>query len=259
MTCSNAPKPASDKQALDQLIDETLMMQEAKRQHALISDSEVDSELAKRASAVKLSGPQFQAAMRQAGFDPATFRQYLQANISWQRVVHARFRATVNITDQDVAAVVGKEKPAAEAQKNATEYVVQPVLFLIPKGSSGSLAAQRLKQAEEFRKSFQGCDRSVAQIGGTPGVVVQPNVRRDESKIPEPLKTELAKAEVGGTTSPQKIGEGYQVLGICGKNAIAGETEATVAARAELSDERGQLLARQYLRDLRSDAVIEYR
>jgi peptidyl-prolyl cis-trans isomerase SurA len=29
--------------------------------------------------------------------------------------------------------------------------------------------------------------------------------------------------------------------------------------RDEISGERGQLLARRYLRDLRSDAVIEYR
>ncbi len=53
--------------------------------------------------------------------------------------------------------------------------------------------------------------------------------------------------------------EGIQIVAVCAQNAIAGQTEAALEAREEISSERGQLLARRYLRDLRSDAVIEYR
>ena len=49
------------------------------------------------------------------------------------------------------------------------------------------------------------------------------------------------------------------MLGICAKTQIAGRSQATEEVREELGSERGQLLARRYLRDLRSDAVIEYR
>ena len=73
------------------------------------------------------------------------------------------------------------------------------------------------------------------------------------------MKEALAKAEVGSTTEPERVPEGLQILGVCAKNAIAGQTEDTVAARREITSERTQLLARRYLRDLRSDADIEYR
>ena len=69
----------------------------------------------------------------------------------------------------------------------------------------------------------------------------------------------FAKLEVGSATEPERTTEGFQIIGICAKTAIAGQTEAAVEVRQEISSERTQLLARRYLRDLRSDAVIEYR
>jgi peptidyl-prolyl cis-trans isomerase SurA len=73
------------------------------------------------------------------------------------------------------------------------------------------------------------------------------------------LKEALAALEVGGVTEPEKVEEGIQILAVCAKTAIEGQTEAAVEAREEISSERGQLLARRYLRDLRADAVVEYR
>ena len=55
-----------------------------------------------------------------------------------------------------------------------------------------------------------------------------------------PLKEALAKLEVGGITEPEKVAEGIQVLAVCAKTAIAGQTEATVEAREEISTERGR-------------------
>jgi peptidyl-prolyl cis-trans isomerase SurA len=91
------------------------------------------------------------------------------------------------------------------------------------------------------------------------GVVVKPQVRREEGQLAPALKDMLASLEVGGISEPEKVEEGIQILGVCAKTPIAGQTEAAVETRQELSTERGQLLARRYLRDLRADAVIEYR
>jgi peptidyl-prolyl cis-trans isomerase SurA len=88
---------------------------------------------------------------------------------------------------------------------------------------------------------------------------VKPPVRREPSQISPALKEALSGLKVGGITAPERIPEGFQLLAVCAKTAISGQTEAAVEVRQELSTERGQLLARRYLRDLRSDAVIEYR
>ena len=163
-----------EKEAIEQLIDERLMLQEAERRGVTLTDAEVDAEFAKRAAAPSFSAAQFQQAMRQAGFDPQTFRSFLRANMAWQQIVRARFRATVEITDQDVAAALtNREDTEAEVQ-TVSEYMLQPILFVVPAGAGAGVEAQQRNQATAFRGGFQGCDSSLQQVGGTPGIVVKP-------------------------------------------------------------------------------------
>jgi peptidyl-prolyl cis-trans isomerase SurA len=89
--------------------------------------------------------------------------------------------------------------------------------------------------------------------------VVKPIVRREEGQLSGPMKEQLANTAIGKTTTPERVPEGFQVIAVCGKSAIAGQSRAGEDVRAELTNERGQLLARRYLRDLRSDAVIEFK
>jgi peptidyl-prolyl cis-trans isomerase SurA len=178
--------------------------------------------------------------------------------MAWGQVVRARFRATVDVTEQDVTAALSDREPTAE-EATAFEYRLQPILFVLPAGASASAEAQRRNEANAFREAFQGCDQSLQQAAGMTDVVVRPQTRREEGQMSEAQREAFAKIEVGSTTEPERIAEGLQIIAICAKNAIAGQTEAAVEVRQEISSERGQLLARRYLRDLRSDAVIEYR
>lgn len=250
-----------EKQAIDQLIEESLMMQEAKRRNVSVTDAELDGEIGNRARAAKLTGPQFIQALRQAGVDPETFKDFLRANMAWQQVVRTRFRATIKVTEQDVTAALTEHAPAdpATAEKTVFEYKLQQIIFIVPADAAAGVEAARRKEANAFREGFQGCDQSLTQTAGMPGVVVKPQVRREEGQLAPAMKEALAKLEVGGISEPEKVKEGIQIVGVCAKTAIAGETEATVEAREEISTERGELLARRYLRDLRADAVVEYR
>jgi peptidyl-prolyl cis-trans isomerase SurA len=242
--------------AIEQLIDEKLMVQEAARHRVEVSDEEVDAEFANRARAAKLNASQFAQAMRQAGFDPQTFRDFLRANMAWQRIVRSRFRATVDITDQDVAQALTGRDTSTEDTRTATEYLLQQIIFVV---SSSSSAAQQRRQAEAFRRNFQSCDQSLEQASGMTGVVVKPPVRREETQLAADKRAELAALNVGDVSKPETVDQGIQIVAVCAKNEIAGQTETEVEVRQEITSERGQLLARRYLRDLRSDAVIEYR
>jgi peptidyl-prolyl cis-trans isomerase SurA len=250
-----------EKQAMEQLIEERLMVQEAARRNVEVTDAELDQELDNRARAAKLTGAQFTQALRQAGVDPQTFKDFLRANLAWQQVVRARFRATIEVTEQDVTAALTGEVPAdpAAVEQTVFEYRLQQIIFIVPAGAGAGAETARRNEASAFRQAFQGCDQSLTQAAGSPGIVVKPQVRREEGQLAPALKEALAALEVGGVTEPEKVEQGIQLLAVCAKTAIAGQTEATVEAREEISTERGQLLARRYLRDLRADAVVEYR
>jgi len=249
-----------EKQAIDQLIEEHLMLQEAKRRNVDVTDEEVEAELANRARSAKLNATQFTQALRQAGVDPQTFKEFLRANIAWREVVRARFRATVDVTEQDVTAALSEREPAAgEEVTTAFEYMLQQIVFIVPAGSGAGVEAQRKNEASAFRSAFVGCDQSLEQAAATPGIVVKPQVRREEGQMAPALRESLTNLDVGATTEPERVPEGFQIVAVCAKNAISGQTEAAVEVREEIQSERGALLARRYLRDLRSDAAIEYR
>ena len=246
-----------EKQATDQLIEEALMMQEAARRGIKVSDEEIGQEFAKRATQTGMTPSQFEQAMRQTGIDPRTFKDFLRANMAWREIVRTRFRATVNVTEQDVAAALG-ERDVAGVDKAVSEYMLQQIVFVVPAGAGAGIEAERKNEANAFRSGFRGCDTAVQQASGRPGIVVKPTVRREESELGSIRETVVALS-VGGITPPERVQEGFQLVALCEKNAIAGQSQATDELRAEISNERGQLLARRYLRDLRSDAAIEFR
>lgn len=250
---------SGEKQAIDELIEERLKLGEAKLRGLKVSDSDVDEAFAKIASRTKLAPNQFVQVLAQNGVDATTLKDRIRAEMAWGRIVRARFKATVDVSEQDVARAVSGQELDAAARQTISEYKLQPILFVVPSGAGTAAVNQRRSEAVAFRSRFQGCESAVQVAQGLRDVVVKPVVRRSESDLPEDLRAELGGLAIGGISQPEQVEQGVQLLAVCDKQGVAGATKATDEARSELMNERGQLLARRYLRDLRADAVIEYR
>ncbi|WP_169738453.1 peptidylprolyl isomerase [Afifella pfennigii] len=249
---------AGRKQAVDELIEESLKLQEAKRRNITPSEQQVSQAFATIAKRANMPPSGLESALRQAGVNPSTLKDRIRSEIAWGEVVRARFRATVRISETDVAEALGGQAPL-EAEGGVVEWEAQPIVFIVPENSSTGVAAQKKREAEAFRGRFKGCDQTLEQTRGMQGVLVMPNIRREVKQFPENLQAELKRADVGKALSPIQVEEGFQVFGLCSKRTVAGSSEAAEEIRQELANERGQLLARRYLRDLKSDAVIEFR
>jgi peptidyl-prolyl cis-trans isomerase SurA len=66
--------------------------------------------------------------------------------------------------------------------------------------------------------------------------------------------------QVGQATQPfGSIEEGVRVLVICGRDEVDPSQPTYDEVYNQLNDERVNIRARRYLRDLRQDAVIEFR
>jgi peptidyl-prolyl cis-trans isomerase SurA len=248
-----------EKEATEQLVDEHLMMQEAKRRNITVSEAEVDAEFADRASQTHMNAQQFSQAISQVGIDPRTFKDFLRANLAWGQIVRAKFRATVTVSEGEVATALGKRETKEEEKKASFEYMLQQILFIVPENAAAGAEAKRRSEAVAFRGQFKGCDQSVQQASSNPNVVVKPPVRRDESQVSDEMQKALATMSVGGITEPTRVKEGIQIVAVCAKKEVPGRTQATEEVRSELTSERGKMLARRYLMDLKADAVIDYR
>ena len=250
---------ARSAQAIEELIDERLKLQEAARQRVSVSDEQVDRAFGRIASRSKLTPARLSQALRQSRVNPQTLKDRLRAEIAWSQIVRARFQATVKITERDVAEALAGREAVEGGDTSVSQFDLQPIIFVIPASASKGSVEQRRREAESFRSRFAGCEQALDQAKKLTGVVVKPTIRRTAEDLRGATGESVAETAVGKATRPEKVPQGYQLLGVCAKRDLAGQTMAAGAVREKLSSERGARMARGYLRDLRSQAIIEYR
>ena len=109
-------------------------------------------------------------------------------------------------------------------------------------------------------KSLQGCG-SVEKVAAGLGAEVVSNDTITIRQLPAPLQTIMLKLQVGEATPPfGSPGEGVRALVLCGRDDPAtGALPSADQIQGQLEQERVNLRAQTALRDLRRDAVIEYR
>ena len=79
--------------ALEELIDQTIKLQAARRANSLASNKEVDDSFARFASSNKMTPSQLNKILSQAGVTSDHFKQFIRGQMSWQRAVSQRFRS----------------------------------------------------------------------------------------------------------------------------------------------------------------------
>ncbi|WP_310619935.1 SurA N-terminal domain-containing protein [Flexibacterium corallicola] len=254
---TRAPKSVANRRAREELIEEALKLQEADRIGIKVTDKQVDEAFASIARRVKLSPSQFRQALGQSGVNSKTLKDRLRAEISWQDIVMRRFRATVRINESDViAALQGSQKGASNT---AIEYDLQQIIFVVPGNASASYKRSRQKEIQKLRSRFTSCREGLRIANGLKEVVVKPVGRKLENELQPSTLKELEKISVGRLTPAKKSPSGFAMLALCDKSRIQTDAVARAEMEGELRNREGQQLSRRYLRDLRSNAIIEER
>jgi peptidyl-prolyl cis-trans isomerase SurA len=129
-----------------------------------------------------------------------------------------------------------------------------------PKGATRQQVEPKLLQLAQTAQNMGGCGRAeeaAAQIGAE--IVSSDQTRARD--LPPALQEMLLKLNIGQSTAPfGSLEDGVRVLVLCGRDdpdVSNGPTFDQVYARLE--EERVNRRAQRYLRDLRRDAVVDYR
>ena len=158
-----------------------------------------------------------------------------------------------------IIAVQDTRKILTADPRNA-ELSLKQVSIGFPKGTTRATAEPVLARFAAAAQAVGGCggaDKLAADFKGD--VVSSDGVKLRE--LPPALQQMMLPMQVGQSTRPfGSIEEGVRVLVICGRDeAAGGEAPSTDQVYAQLTEERVDRIARRYLRDLRRDAVIDFR
>ena len=121
-------------------------------------------------------------------------------------------------------------------------------------------------QAEPIVARFASAAQNIGGCGGAERIAGELNaevVQSDDVKmrdLPPALQEMMLQMQVGQATRPfGSIEEGVRVLVLCGRDEADPSAPSFDQVYAQLNEERINLRSRRYLRDLRRDAIIDFR
>lgn len=249
--------------ALEELVDQTIKLQAARRGNVLASNKEVDDSFARFASSNKMTPSQLNQILSRAGVTSDHFKLFIRGQMSWQRAVSRRFRSETTSSSAKQDALF-KIRQSGGAKPETTEYLIEQTIFVVPTSHANDKGyiAQRRKDADAFRQQFIRCDQTVKQAAGMRDVTVRKLPRVLEPQLPEEWAEEVKALQEGGVTGVKKTPRGIEFLAICSKRSVNDDMAAEVMSQAEefeTFNERGSEIAESYLAELKSKAQIIYR
>ena len=157
-----------------------------------------------------------------------------------------------------IIAVQDTRKILTADPRNAVLSLKQ-VSITFPKGTAK-------QQAEPIVARFAAAAQNVGGCGGAERIASEFNgevVQSDQVKLrelPPALQQMMLPMQVGQATRPfGSLEEGVRILVMCGRDEVDSTAPTFDTVYAQLNEERVNMRARRYLRDLRRDAVIDFR
>lgn len=140
-----------------------------------------------------------------------------------------------------------------------TRFQVMQVIFpLAPDAPERALQA-RVAQANKFRSEFRTCSSAPEQINAYPGARISQPSNLTAAQLRNPMRDQLLKTEAGTVVPIGRTERGVEALIVCDRKDDVGNQPTRDSIENTLFNQEVSMMARRHLRDLRRDAVIEYR
>jgi len=251
-------KPPTRKEVMDSLIDEILEITEAKRFGLDIPDEQVNESYNLVATRMGIDGPKLTQLLTAGGASEDTLKRRLRAQLAWTNLVRGRYKASLEIRDKDVEAQMQLHKPD-EKSEAGYEYIMRPVVLIVPRGSPDAAYEARKREAEGLRSRFQNCSDGVTFARALPDVAVRDQVSKFSADLAQQLRQILDGTAVGHLTPPEQTAEGIQLFAVCAKKETKSETPEMKEIRDQMFQQKFGAQAKRYLETLRRQAMIEYK
>jgi peptidyl-prolyl cis-trans isomerase SurA len=242
-------------EVIDKLIEDKLKIKEAKKYRIEPSKQEVDAAFAGIAKRMGATPERLSQILSNGGSSASSLKSQIAADLVWGKLVRGRFQSSLHIQEKDILATMGTDKEPT----TAFEYVLRPILIVVPRGTSQAVIATKQKEAESLRTRFRNCEQGIAIAHLLRDVAVQPEITRNAADLTPQLRAILDAVEIGHLTNPEVTANGIEMFALCGKRSTTQDTPGMRTARQKIFRERFEAKAKRYLAEIKRGAMIEYR
>jgi peptidyl-prolyl cis-trans isomerase SurA len=137
---------------------------------------------------------------------------------------------------------------------------LKQISITFPKGMTQAEAGPRVAHFAEVTKGIHGCGK-VDEAAQAVGAEVVDNDQIKVRDLPPQLQEMMVNLQIGQATPPfGSLEEGVRALVLCGRDdPQVAQGPSFDQIYAQIEEERVNRRAQRYLRDLRRDAVVDYR
>jgi peptidyl-prolyl cis-trans isomerase SurA len=206
-----------EQEAVNELIDEALEMQEVRRAEKdqkfkiVADDKAVDGRINEIAQQSPYkTGPRLLEAFQDAGISPVTFRAQIRADISWQDWMHGRYGGSrLKISDAQVNAVISQ----IESEASKPQYLLAEILIdadhaggMQQAEAAATQLITQIQQGAPFSQvARQFSASSTAATGGDTGWLSQ-------SELPAELRPIVDELRPGEISKPIPAESGVYIV-----------------------------------------------
>lgn len=198
-------------QALRDLVDERLQLQEASRYELTVSPETVDRQIADIARANNMSADQFIAQLSSVGIGVATLRRQIEAETAWRRLINGRYGRLVTISDQAIRETQERISSAATRTQYHAAEIFLPAITQADFAEAEAAAARLLQEMQRgapfplVARQFSAAASAAA--GGDLGWVAAGELR------PE-VQATLDRLQPGQVSTPFRTEDGVYIVAL---------------------------------------------
>lgn len=249
--------------ALDKMLDDQLIRRAATRAHITVTEDDIDEFVGRMATERSATPEQIYAALQQEGVSRAEYRSYMESELLQLRVLQARVRGRINITEADLQQAY--RRAVREAADQTVPTVAHVLIGLAEDAAAEQVEAARQRAEEVARRARAGedfdalarqmsDDTASRESGGVLGEI-QPG------SLAEALDRAIAGLAAGDVSDPVRGTGGWHVIRLVSRRAVEPPPFADVRDRLYAALVNREMLRQRgiYLRELRRMVSIDDR
>lgn len=242
--------PQVQRQAIRDLVEEQLKIQEAKTFDLVAGDAEITAELQQMAAQSGMSYPDFLTALKTESVSTEGLKTQIAARIVWPQLVSGRYGKRVRVDDDEVDSTL--ERMRADATQE--QILISEICIPVPSPDQAQAYYDgSLQLLEQMRKGvpfavvaqqFSAC--TTAAAGGDMGWV-------RAGELPDELDEAVRNLPVGSVTNPIPSEGAFMILAVRDKRAAVKQGEMSWSfAYASTPVSTGRAAARTALEKLKT-------
>lgn len=251
-------KTPSREQVINELVDDRVKLKEGKKYGVDPGVSDINQSYDGMAQRMRISSDQLTKSLEAKGVRPETLKSRMKAEMVWTSLVRGRFKEKLMVGEKDVADKV-RQEGGEKLQIEGTEYKMQPIVLIVPRGSSQAFMETRHKEAEQYRARVGSCEEANSLFRSTPNATIRESVTKTTADLPEPLRKVLDDMPIGHLTPPEVTKAGIEMVALCSRKPTTIDTPKKREVREKMYQEKYEKTQKAYLDELRKAAMIEYR